>query len=700
MSYKVSVFAENLVTGHRFQIDGTSREDGEVFKFRTDYREQDKPQFYFMPEYWYVYIKNDATGEVLTGDEIIIHEDTVLTQYYDEADIEYIALDINIRDNSNEYGYKIIASKIAKDADKDKIYNEFMELYPQKEGYTTKYSASGARPNNNNDRVNTVFLYYALNYYDVKFVDKDGLVLNSASIGYGDLLDEISLKHPQFEVTKYKGWKFDGWEYDFSKPITGDTTIMARYIGDRSARYRVAFVDYDKTILDIQWVYIHEDAELPSPPHREGYEFKDWDKPHTDITETTILTAIYEQLIGTFTVKFIDWNNSLLKEQAVNYGENAVPPAINNREGYEFAGWSKNYNYITADSVIYALYTQKWSKSVIEVYSRAENALDLVGTIAMAMDCKITHNLNGECKIFIKTLAKYGKFIEANSMLRYKQLFFNIAEINKYTQDGLYLLEITGEHISNILNDELYNINYFAYSGSPKKCLELILSGTGFSAGTVDFNNSVTLMVNKEDTSRRDVLMQLVAICGGELEYNSTELGIRRHIGSDTPIELMDTLNVTDLSLKYTPIDNKKVYDIKLSKKTGINLGDNIHISFSQLDIDTQERISVIEYNPFNFREIVIGIGDYSEIYNDSLYKDDELRNMINDVDEKLKKAKKSFSWHLPVDEDVTDEELIEEEEEEQPTQEVTIKIESVTELPLSPDPDTIYLIQAEAAIY
>ena len=58
----------------------------------------------------------------------------------------------------------------------------------------------------------------------------------------------------------------------------------------------------------------------------------------------------------TYTVRFLDWDNSVISTQTVTRGSNATPPSNPTRDGYTFSGWSGNYTNITADTDIVASY--------------------------------------------------------------------------------------------------------------------------------------------------------------------------------------------------------------------------------------------------------------------------------------------------------------------------------------------------------
>ena len=62
---------------------------------------------------------------------------------------------------------------------------------------------------------------------------------------------------------------------------------------------------------------------------------------------------------ATYTVKFIDWDGTILKQQTVQEGTAATPPSDPVRDGYTFTGWLPNtYNDVLEDLDIHAQYIE------------------------------------------------------------------------------------------------------------------------------------------------------------------------------------------------------------------------------------------------------------------------------------------------------------------------------------------------------
>ena len=190
----------------------------------------------------------------------------------------------------------------------------------------------------------TVNAQYTINSYTVTFKDWNNTILKTETVNHG------SNATPPTNPNR-TGYTFTGWSGSYTN-ITSNTEVTATYTINT---YTVTFKDWDNTTLKTETVEYNKNATAPSNPSREGYTFSGWDKSFTNITTDTTITAQYS--IKTFTVTFKDWDGTNLKTENVNYGSSATPPNNPTREGYTFSGWSGNYTNVTTNVTITATYT-------------------------------------------------------------------------------------------------------------------------------------------------------------------------------------------------------------------------------------------------------------------------------------------------------------------------------------------------------
>ena len=134
----------------------------------------------------------------------------------------------------------------------------------------------------------------------------------------------------------------------------------------------------------------------------DGYVFDQWSNGATTaaititVDKDTALVASFKQL---FTVRFLDWDDAVLKTQQVAKGEDAVAPANPTREGWIFTGWDKEFTNIQADTDVKALYNQQptgWNN----VQSSNVNCQKVVrdGQVLIVRDGKLFNLLGAEVR--------------------------------------------------------------------------------------------------------------------------------------------------------------------------------------------------------------------------------------------------------------------------------------------------------------
>lgn len=122
-----------------------------------------------------------------------------------------------------------------------------------------------------------------INQYTVQFVSEHGS-FKDQTIEHGKLIETDKLTIPPVE-----GFTFDGWytdenrtiEFDFTKPITSNTTVYAKWT---AKDYEVSFITEHGKTPTSQNVPYNETADDPGKLSAEGYTFVGW---YADAAYTT-----------------------------------------------------------------------------------------------------------------------------------------------------------------------------------------------------------------------------------------------------------------------------------------------------------------------------------------------------------------------------------------------------------------------------
>ena len=261
---------------------------------------------------------------------------------------------------------------------------------------------------------------------------------------------------------------------------------------------------------------------------------------------------------------------------------------------------------------------------MIEIYA----GTTLIQTVGKVMSANVRETLEGEFTLSFTVLAKSALALKVKQIAKLDDQYFEIVQISKSLQGSLPICSVVCEHVSYVLNHEMYNITEFDFTGDPATGLTDLLSGTPFSAGVVDFTESITMKINQE-VSRRAALMQYIAILGGEIEYNGYNINIRSHRGSTDYIPVMGSKNVTNVAVSYDSRENSSSYDIAFFKLLNLAVGDNVQIVFNPLGINVKTRIISLEYNPFYRYNIRVEVGRYRPSISDTFYR---IESSLNNV--------------------------------------------------------------------
>lgn len=459
--------------------------------------------------------------------------------------------------------------------------------------------------------------------YTVRFLNYAGDdLLGVVTAEYGE---DITDKAPAPET--FEGKQFSGWRPGITN-IVEDITVRPTY---ENATYTVSFYKANNVeVLSTQTIEYGNDAIAPEAEVVTGKTFVSWDKDFTNVTSDLEIYPIYEADV--FTVRVLNKEKTdLWSVQQVEYGRDADPPVPLRYVNYIFIGWSSSFTNITEDKTIFPIYRELSSHPVLKVYAKNPDGTSgrLKKSYSGVNACTITKKLSGECTISVRLLTRQTEnVISVEDRLEVDGLVFYVTEIKKNISGGMCYTEINGEHISYILNNDEYKVASYEKQNTPREILKSLLSGTPFTVGTVDYSDPITLRVNK-DATRRACVMQVLAILGGEIEYDGYTIGVRRHVGSENITDIMKEATVQDISYAYNVSEKTTNYSLSLYQKGKFELGDELRLYFKPLGIDANSRIVGIDWNPFNYREVSITVGQYIPTINDSLY---ELVDEVEDI--------------------------------------------------------------------
>lgn len=193
-------------------------------------------------------------------------------------------------------------------------------------------------------------------------------------------------------------------------------------------------------------------------------------------------------------------------------------------------------------------------------------------------------------------------------------------------QKGELTASVDCEHISYRLNNPEFDEDYFTATGTPTEILTAILSGTGFTVGTVAFTGSHTYSA-QEKKSRRAILVQFTEYLGGELLFTGLTVSILAQRGSSTAKNLTSGRNITIISKDVDKTQRDELgnpitaYECDLIEPIPLALGDVVTLDYDTLGINITLRIVSITTDPYNSENISFSVANIVPTIEDDNYQ-------------------------------------------------------------------------------
>lgn len=235
----------------------------------------------------------------------------------------------------------------------------------------------------------------------------------------------------------------------------------------------------------------------------------------------------------------------------------------------------------------------------LKVYNDLRNEL---GTIKNYQEPSIYEEINGPYTFQFETFRESFKLLGPNLVIVGGQ-DFRIARVVKNRASFPHAV-VECEHISYDLLR--HDVNFEEIETSPRSIMELLVEGTGFSIGVVEFGESVLYKPSEQKV--RGALIGLARGIGGELVFDNKTISLIRQRGINRGLEFTLGVNIRDVSEEVDyRIYGQRSYEIDVVDLSelddfdgfaSIEIGDSVQISDPELEINTVQRVISIERDP------------------------------------------------------------------------------------------------------
>ena len=215
------------------------------------------------------------------------------------------------------------------------------------------------------------------NKYTITWLNDDNSQIDQTSVEYGVVPTHDD---PAKTATAEWSYTFAGWD-NTPIAVTGEATYKATYTSSKNS-YTITWLDDDNTQIDqtsVEYGVVPTHVDPTKQATAEfTYTFAGWDNTPIAVTGEATYKATYTSTKNSYTVTWLDDDNSALGSTTVEYG--VVPTHEDPTKqptaqyGYTFAGWTPAISAVTGNATYKAMYTDTINQYTI-------SWLDDVGTL-------------------------------------------------------------------------------------------------------------------------------------------------------------------------------------------------------------------------------------------------------------------------------------------------------------------------------
>jgi len=134
-----------------------------------------------------------------------------------------------------------------------------------------------------------------------------------------------------------------------------------------------------------------------------------------------------------YTVTFVDWDGTILKEEIVEEGCAATAPNDPEREGYTFIGWDEDFSVITGDLTVTALFEQNPAVTLVNAATSAKDFIGIAETSKNSRVWVLTFNVTETYSDGTTIVLSYAIQINANNANVDGKYAFTDGSLDGYT---------------------------------------------------------------------------------------------------------------------------------------------------------------------------------------------------------------------------------------------------------------------------
>lgn len=230
----------------------------------------------------------------------------------------------------------------------------------------------------------------------------------------------------------------------------------------------------------------------------------------------------------------------------------------------------------------------------------------IAAEIVQAIDATLNERLDGTLALSFVSKVDRVPDITPETSIAFRGQYYRATQVQSSASGGAFLLSVSCEQESISLVD--YEIEEFNFTGSADDALARLLDGTGITA-TAEHTGTIT--ISAQGGNRRSVLLEIVKLCEGELEYQGHHIRIVNRRGNTEPIDIVRVCRCTDCVKTLNLRDGSEGYELSGVTAEGYGVGDEVILDFAPLGIRVQKRVVGVSYNPFNCTGVSVEIGEY-----------------------------------------------------------------------------------------